>query len=242
MKAAVVLLLSCFVAAAVAWPLKPDDKAQRMREADEIADKNLDAWKEAVRNADKSTRLSDLTLEIVETVREAQQNNVKLNRGMVPLMTIMNHLARPTSALLQPLSFLKLRALSLLTHLLDGNRDNFSYYRLEGVREWIERRTQEDGIQNMEQLTQAHNSVIEARDALERMASTFVAALKHIKAETSHVFLPDKQKISHIAKNMVQVANDNKDVLIQKTQEAGDLLLDAASKFFAAAETVDVEP
>ena len=225
---AIIAFLTCLSLAA-AWPIKPDDKELRIREAEEIASRDLDTFKKAVAENDKA-KLAQLTLDVIDVVREAQENNKKLTAKLSPLLKVLKEL---TSETRQPLplesaiQFLKLRALHLLTSALDGNRDNLSYYRLDAVREWLERRTNDDGAKDVTELKNAHTYVVEARDALETMASTLVAGLKEIKDETSVITNKDIVKIRAAAEKIVRAVYDNKDVLINKTQDTESTLEDA---------------
>ena len=220
MKTIAVLLVIACVTLSSAWPLKPDDKQQRIREAEEIAARDLQVFLEAY--AHKYTgKLAELTRDAIDVLQSAQVNNRKLNKALGPVIAIMDKLANPSGGPLgKPINFLKLRALQLLSNLLDGNRDNFSYYRLDAIREWIERRTTSEGAHDSKELKQAHEHVVAARDALETMASTFVKGLKDIKEETKHVLHEDHKRIKQIADNILKVAADNKHVLIDKTNDS----------------------
>ena len=233
MKLSVTLLLVVLgMASAIAWPIKPDDKEQRIREAEEIASKNLETFKDAVAKQWPG-KMAELTLDVIPYLEEAQGNNRKLNKLLAPVITVLNKLANPSRGpLAPPINFLKLRALQLLSNLIDGNRDNLSYYRLDAIRMWIERRTGDDGAKDVQELKDAGKAVVAARDALEAMASTFVAGLKEIKEETRHILHEDHARIKAIAGKILQTANDNKDVLISKTDETEKLLKAAVARYF----------
>ena len=229
---AILALVCCIAMTATAWPLKHDDKEQRMEEAEQIAGWELEQFKQAVASND-NVALARMTNYAIDVLKEAQANNQKLNRVMPPLMQVLKRLTSTEHILLRPmLAPLKLRALHLLTTVLDGNRDNLSYYRLEAVREWIERRTKEDGIKDSQDFADSHASVIAARDALEAMASTFVAGLKDLKEETSHIFREDRQKIKMIADNIIAVAQENGPVMVEQTAKAERSLQQQIDKWY----------
>lgn len=242
MKPAVLICLTCLVAVSVAWTITPRDRRERERLSDQIAHEKLDLWKKAVANNDKSTLRSILTEDIIEWIHYVDKDNQILDKGLGPLMMVMNHLAHPTSILLKPLSFVRQRALSLLTHQLDRFQKVPYYSRLDGVRKWIELRTQRDSVQNMEEFDKAHAAVVDARDAFERMETTFGAGLEDLKAETSSIFHADAKKMSEVAKNMIRVVNGNKKILVEETREAKELLQAAAHKLYDDAETDYEEP
>ena len=221
----VVAFLPCLCLAA-AWPLKPDDKKLRIREANRIASRDQGIFVKAVAENDEET-LAELTRDIIDVVREAQENNEKLVAKLAPLLKVLKQLTSESTLplpLARVLQFLKLRALNLLTHVLDDNRDNVSYYRLDAVRDWIERRTRDDGAKDVIEFKDAHRTVVEARDALETMASTLVAGLKEMKDESSIFGNRDAEKIRAVAEKIVKTVEDNVDVLIDKTQNTWDTL------------------
>ena len=212
---AIIAFLTCLSLAA-AWLIKPDDKELRIREAEEIASRDLDTFKKAVADNDKET-LKELTRKIIDVAWEAKENSEKLVAKLAPLLKVLKQLTSETRLplpLASVLQFLKLRALHLLTSALDGNRDNLSYYRLDAVREWLERRTREDGAKDVIELKEAHTSAVKARDALETMASTLVAGLKEIKEETSVITNDNFEKIRAAAEKIVKAVEDNRSVLI----------------------------
>ena len=65
MKSIAILCIAASIIAMVsAWPIKPDDKAQRIREAEEIAAKDLDVFKTAIKDSDRK-KLSELTEDVI---------------------------------------------------------------------------------------------------------------------------------------------------------------------------------
>ena len=132
------------------------------------------------------------------------------------------------------LQFLKLQALYHLENVLDRDRDHLSYYRLDAVREWLERRTKEDGAKDVTELKDALTYVVEAQKSLENMADTLVTGHREIKAETTILINKTVESVERTrvaAEKFVNATKDNRDVLITKTQGAENTLNDAVKRW-----------
>ena len=227
-RIAVILML---VVAVTAWPLKPDDKELRMKECEATSVKDLDAFNLAWTAKDQK-KLAELTDDIINVLVEAQDNNVKLNRKMKPVIRLLDELSKPRRLL--PIKFLRTRALSLLTNILDGNRDNLSYYRLESVRLWLEKRMTAEVAESVPEFVSAKTHVTAARDALEEMASTFVSGLKTVKDESGHIIGTDHDAIRDAIVKIVETADANSDVLVQETDKTQTALENAAREWWSS--------
>lgn len=215
------LVILALVASSLSWPIKPDDKEQRIREAEEIAAKDLDAFREAWDQKDFHS-LANYTGDCLTAVREADNNNKRLVKG---LGFIVNALSKLTEA--KGWKFARMRKLQFLTNAADGNRDNLSYYRLEAARMWIERRS----FAEVPELTEAMVAVTAARDALENMASTLVAAIKTIKAETKKIFKEDDELIRETGRKVVAVVEQNRQPLLDQAAKAIQILQHVIDKW-----------
>lgn len=198
------IILICFTSIASCWPIIPDDKQQRIREAEEIASKDLDAFRTAWNNKDYRL-LAIYTEDCLKAVEEAHNHNKVLVPGLSAVVKGLTKLTEWKAA-----KFIRMRLLQLLTNAADGNRDNLSYYRLDAVRMWVERRSFAD----VKELKDAGASATAARDALENMASTLVAALKTIKVETSKVGKEDDELIRETGRKVAKVVSENKQPLL----------------------------
>lgn len=196
------------------WPIKPDDKEQRIREAEEIASKDLDAFRVAWDRKDYPS-LAKYTADCLKAVIEADTNDKRLVGGLGLVVRILSTLTETKA-----LKFARMRKLQLLTNAADGNRDNLSYYRLDAARMWIERRS----FANVSQLREAGVAVTAARDALENMASTLVAALKTIKSETKKLFREDDELIRQTGRKVVRVVDANKQPLLDQAAKGIQIL------------------
>ena len=163
-----------------AWQIH-DDKAQRVKEAEEAAALHLQEFIDAAKKNDSGSRnqLADYTGEIISVLKDGQENNVRIADRLQPVINSIVNLSTGR------LRFMRMRSLWFLTAAIDGNRDNKSYYRLDSGREWIERRVNHTDQGLKEKLLEAQKTIIDGRDALETMAVTFVAGIKTIRAETS---------------------------------------------------------
>ena len=118
MKTSVIIALLACLSLAAAWPLKPDDRELRIKEAEQIASRNLEYFLKALVDHDKET-LAYLTRDIFYMTEEAQENNKKLVAKLAPLLKVLKQLTSESTLplpLARVLQFLKLRALNLLTH------------------------------------------------------------------------------------------------------------------------------
>ena len=197
------------------WQIS-DDKALRIKEAEEAAASHLQEFAEAAAKNDSESRkrLADLTGEIVDVLKDGQGNNIKLTDRLQP---IINSIVNLSSGRFR---FVRMRSLWFITSAIDGNRDNKSYYRLDSGREWIERRLNYTDASLRSRLVDAQQTIVEGRDALESMAVTFVQGIKTIRAETGkRPGTEDDALILSTATHMQQ-SSGNKTVLIGKTDEA----------------------
>lgn len=198
-----------------AWQFS-DDKAQRVKEAEEAAALHLQEFIDAAQKNDSGSRnqMANFTGEIISVLKDGQSNNLKLTDRIQPLVNTIVNLSTGR------LRFMRMRSLWFITSAIDGNRDNKSYYRLDSGREWIERRVNHTDAGLKEKLLDAQKTIIDGRDALETMAVTFVESIKTIRAETSkRPGTEDDTVIENMAKQM-QESSGNKTILINKTDEA----------------------
>lgn len=198
-----------------AWQIS-DDKAQRVKEAEEAAALHLQEFIDAAQKNDTTsrTRLADYTGEIVSVLKDGQINNRKLTDRLQP---IINSIVNLSSGRLR---FMRMRSLWFITSAIDGNRDNKSYYRLDSGREWIERRINYTDPALKDKLLDAQKTIVEGRDALETMAVTFVQGIKTIRAETAKRPGTESDEVIENAAKQMQESSGNKTVLIEKTDEA----------------------
>ena len=162
------------------WQIS-DDKAQRVKEAEEAAALHLQEFIDAAQKKETTsrTKLADYTAEITAVLKDGQGNNHKLTDRLQP---IINSIVSLSSGRFR---FMRMRSLWFLSSAIDGNRDNKSYYRLDSGREWIDRRVNHTDPDLKEKLLDAQKSIDEGRDALKTMAVTFVQGIKTIRSETA---------------------------------------------------------
>ena len=207
MKASIVIFFA-LIAVSAAWPVKPDDYKKFEQKAEEISQKDLEDYQVAVKAGDRQTQ-AKLVQDAIKVLEEAQANNQKLDKGMLPLMEFLNRMSHGSH-----LKVLRMAFLRFLSNLIDGNRDNKSYFLLQGVEKWAEKRPGEPEV------AAAGQDAKEAKEHLDTMAGTFVKGIKAIKEETSHTFKEDEEKIRGITENIVATAKENSPLMIKKTEQA----------------------
>lgn len=197
------------------WQLS-DDKAQRVKEAEETAVLHLQQFIDAASRNDTESRkqMSDYTGELVAVLKDGQANNRKLTDRLQPIINSIVSLSTGR------FGFMRMRSLWFVTSAIDGNRDNKSYYRLDSGREWIERRANYTDPELKSKLLDAQQSIVQGRDALESMAVTFVQGVKTIRAETSKRPGTESDDLIAQTAQQIQEASGNKTVVIEKTDEA----------------------
>lgn len=203
MKAIVALL---FVAVTCsAWKLKPDDTPKLKEELERTAATDLEAFV----TGDESQR-STLYRVPLDILKAVEKNNKKVLGALEPIENLMQKLSRAQR--FAPLADLALKA---ITSFLDGNRDNFSYYKLDACREWAQRR-KDAGVTGPDAGT-LDNLIREstvARDSLDTMAQAFVKGVKDIKEETKDLRHVDHEAVRQAADHTVEVGQANKQALM----------------------------
>ena len=199
MKATIAILFA-LVAVSSAFPIKPDDYAKFEQEAEKIANADVGAWGTAAEMGDRMTRVS-LIEKAIKILEEAQENNKKLDSKMLPLMEKMQGMANKGHTWL----------LDGLAKLIDGNRDNKSYFLLQGVEKWAEKRAST----GEPEVASAGKHAKAAKEHLDKMAGTFVKGVKDIKANSGN-----KAKLQEITANTVKTAKENSPKMISETDAA----------------------
>ena len=210
-----IALLLLVAVACTAWKLKDDDTPRLKEELEATAARDLDAFVKG----DEASRTA-LYKEPLEILKQVQQNNGKVLGTLEPVEGLMKKLGDG-----EKFDFLRFRALQLITNFLDGNRDNFSYYKLDAVVQFAQRRL-DAGVTgpDAEILTKLRDEATVARDSLDTMAAAFVKGVKEIKEETNHVGKEDAVKIKAAADKTVKVSNELKPALLNNTAGAIALL------------------
>ena len=226
MTKATLALLSLLVVSAAAWRLKPDDTEKLKRQLEETANADLEAF--ASGNHESRSKLYQPVKEILEAV---EKNNAKVLKGLEPVEGKLVKLSTGEER-----SRLRNLLLKALTSFIDGNRDNFSYYKLDAVREWADRRLnllseaagsvggRSDDAES-QTLIRLRDLATEARDHLDTMAQAFVKGVKAIKEEASQDD-PDRQVMQQTAEGVIAVSDANKPQLLKATADARSLVTD----------------
>jgi len=207
------LLASVFVSAPVAKAVRfmPSDKAYWEGQVPILSDKDLDKFEAAALAKDR-TALNAQTIALEDIVKEAQENNKKLVPQITKLVTWINDLAQNSDKWFRP------TMLRSLVVMIDGNRDNKSYYLLDAAREWIEKRLRLIGGQLQTDFRTAQNQIVDARDTLDDNAQIFVRGVKDIRKLSECPKTNDAQ-IKGIATKMMN-AMENGKALLPKTDTA----------------------
>jgi len=216
MKLTLVLLFffsTLFASAPVAKAIRfmPSDKAYWEGQVPILSDKDLDKFEAAAQAKDRSALNSEVVA-LKDIVAEAQENNKKLVPQITKLVTWINDLAQNSDKWFRP------TALRSLVILIDGNRDNKSYYLLDAAREWIEKRLSLVGGQLQNDFRSAQNQIVDARDTLDDNAQIFVRGVKDIR-KLSECSKTNDAQIKGIATKMMN-AMENGKALLPKTDQA----------------------
>lgn len=218
MAISVVLLIVVFASCICAWPIKKDDTPQLKEDIERIANHQLKEFIADYESSDFEKIASHLD-ELHQVLFDVQENNNKLLPTINRFTNWIKYLSERDLD-----SFLWGRLINLLVSAIDGNRDNFSYYRFEAAREWIDRRVQHTlgGIkQNFEKMRQL---IVSARDDLDSHAQIFVQGIKKIKALSAAG--KAGQNADDIRKVVLEFEAMKKDMkLPEKTQAAIDMVL-----------------
>ena len=161
--------------------------------AEQIASDNLQSFK----SGDKSARV-ELADTLVKTVREAEDNTKKLLPALKLLSTRVNYLASNAAN-----SRMHQSALNLLINAILGNRDNKSYYLMDGAANWIDRRlasVNEDGAKKA--LIDAKDAIIEARETLDKTGYAFGAGVITIRKLIDSNDANKWNQVKEVANNM----------------------------------------
>lgn len=167
-------VLSLLMVAATAIPLKPDDMPRRIKQAEIDSNKDLDEFVQAWNNKD-NPKLVKMTDFIINIANEGYQHSISLEKNLKRFVPVLSKLSR--SGFPWPM-----RALAWI---IDGNRDNESYYDLETVIQWINKR-QAAGVKD-NNLSEALAGAKESQDSLQAMADAFVSTIKTLKHDAHNM-------------------------------------------------------
>lgn len=198
-----ILVLALFVLGSQAIPIKNNQKEvdQLLKDKAAIVNDRLADFQSAAEVGDTNT-LKTLLEKLVEAQKRAHDNLVKA----FPAIKMMTNALKGLSSQgdLHPIiervkGGLKDVALHALAALVDGNRDNVSYYMYDAAQEWIEKRVggkfASAGLQK--NLNDAREAILNVRDSLDSTAQVFVNTIKGIRATN------DKAQIQELVKKLV---------------------------------------
>ena len=198
-----------------AIPLKKDDTPELKAEGEKFASDKLQEFKTAASKSSDPKNLQEFFNDLLVYVRRAQANNVKLTKGISKIVNRMKDITANGITLRNGAG----HRLHLLTTIIDGNRDNISYYVLDYASQWIEKRLESVSGELKSQLSSIKQDIEIARDTLDKNAQTFVKGVKDIKGWTMLAQGPKNAKlIMDVIANLVEGANDK--TLVEKTNEA----------------------
>lgn len=106
--------------------------------------------------------------------------------------------------------------LNELTGHMAGNKDNLIYYRLDAVRQWIERRL---GSQHDGELQQLRDDVTAARDAINGLEHGVRRGVTAIQKEIPKRN-PDLERVRRIASETMKSSDENKNQLFSRLMAA----------------------
>jgi len=190
--------------------LNCDDKAYWEAQVPIIAAKDLDKFLAAAKEGDKKS-IGNLFQSLLSTVKSAQANNEVLLPRIKWIVT------RTAAFANSDLGVFQRAGLYSLVRLVNGKRDNKSYYTLDAVREWITRRLSSVTGKLNADMTDVQARAVDSRDFLDSHAQVFVAGIKELVRLTAGDTLKNAPEIRSVANSMLADVKEIP-VLTQKTQ------------------------
>ena len=198
-----------------AIPLKKDDTPQLKAEGEKFASDKLQEFKAAASQSSDPQNLKEFFNDLLVYVQKAQKNNEKLTKGIGFIVKRMKAITANGISLRNRAG----HRLHVLTTLVDGNRDNVSYYVLDYASQWIEKRLESVSGELKSIMSDIRDDIVTARDRLDNNAQVFVKGVKDIMGWTTFMQGPNNaSKIMDVIANLEKGANDK--TLVSKTNEA----------------------
>lgn len=159
---------------------KSNDVDQLKKDIETNASCNLQEFKDALLRDDKQT-LKQLTTDgLLKVIKRAEENNKVLIPKIFSVTSWIKSLSdRDLNG------FFASKSLYYFVSVIDGKRDNISYYTFDAGREWIERRLDSTSGAFNRNLRQSRDLIVSARDDLDSNAQIFVQGVKKIKELSS---------------------------------------------------------
>ena len=189
------IVLSAVLAVALAIPLKPDDMPKRKEQAEKDSNQDLDKFVTAFKNGDGAT-VGKLTNFIIKIAESGKKHSEQIVPKLMGLQEKLQKVADNGRSWL----------MTALTELLDGNRDNESYFDLETCIQWIKKR-QDKGVKDAD-LDAGLKAAKESQEHLQKMAGTFVDGIKSMKQDMSNM--------KQVTDNTSKVMKENKDGFLNR--------------------------
>ena len=145
------------------------------------AAKDLQKFNVAAEKNDRKEVNNLIKSQLLPVIQEAQKNNEKVVPKIGDIIGKINSLAKDAAD-----NWFKEQGLKAFVWLLNGNRDNLSYYKTDAGREWIQRRLAASKDQLKKDLTDLQKKIVEGRDNLDALAQSFVKGVKEIKELTTN--------------------------------------------------------
>ena len=183
-----------------------DDQSQRIQEAEDFAAKDLDKWNAAVAAKDNKAQAQMLG-DVLAFLDEAEVQSERLGSISAPVLRLVRMVA---DARCPPA--LRMRLLNRITDLMSRRKDNLIYYRLDGIKQWIEKRP---GSENDAELQQILKDVTDAREAVNDLGHGVGRGVLGIKAETGKPN-PDQAKVRQLAAETVKIQEEQSKLLFSK--------------------------
>lgn len=203
MKAVCLILLLSITTGCLA-----DDQDQRIREAEEIAARDVDKWEAAVAAKDAKAQ-AGLLEDVLYVLWEAELQSVKLGSISTPVISLVKTIADARCP-----AFMRNRILKQITKLMSKSKDNLVYYRLDAIKQWIERRPDTEHDADLQQILQ---DVTDAREAVNDLGHGVGGGVLAMKDETSKS-RPDQERVRQLAAEMVQAQEQHAKELFAKLE------------------------
>lgn len=221
------LLFSLLIIGSLAIPIKDNEKEvqQLLKEKKQIVNDHLNEFLNA-KASGVVEKIQEYLKTLVKTQKRAHDNLLRILPGLEKIIATMDYLSKDrfegNRFAHSVARMLESAALKVLTALVDGNRDNVSYYMYDAAQEWIQKRV-EKGTPGPElptleaKLKEARKLIVTARDSLDDNAQVFVKTIKEVKRLSGNTSGDNWKKIQEQIGELVKAT---KSVDLRKLSQA----------------------
>lgn len=232
-------LFTLLIVGSLGIPIKNNEEEVKklLKEKEKIVNEDLDAFLNATESGTVS-EIRDYLKTLVKTQKRAHDNLIRILPKLEKIIGALDSLSKDRlegTVANTVLRMLQRSVLKMLTTLVDGNRDNVSYYMYDAAQEWIHERTKKGtygpGVAKLKnKLNEAQAMIIKARDTLDDNAQIFVKTIKEVKKmrENSSEWKKIQEQIAELVRatkstDMRKISQEALDKVIEIQKQPGDV-------------------